>query len=90
VAKSFVCVGGPKARQRVAVGNDCPSFKAVVPRDYAVAPDQSSAEMLVQTVEYREERIEFDDGSHVSMWVPAGQTPHETVELLIKAYERTR
>jgi hypothetical protein len=88
MAKSYLCVGGPKAGQRVAVKEGCPAFRVALPPDSYSPTDQS---VEVKYVEYREQTV-FAPKENFSFWVPSDQTVRRTMELLLETYEiyRTR
>lgn len=82
--KSMLCVGGPRAGQRYAIlhGN---GFRVPI-TDPAPIGDTSVA-VEVKWADYRAEPFHTPQGD-VEFWVPAGQTPLETITLLLESYEK--
>ena len=94
---NHICVGGPKAGQRVQTKAHC--FRVSVP----LMPPQPSgfnvshpAERPVELsyVEYRRQTFytEEIEGEHITVWAPSNQSARQTLELLVETYEiyRTR
>jgi hypothetical protein len=77
MARSYLCVGGPKAGQRVAVRDGVRVIKVSV---------------NLHVVEYWEQTVVGDDPTgkyeSVTVWAPTTQDPRQTLELLLDTYER--
>ena len=89
--KSMLCVGGPRAGQRYAVlygsGFRVP-IKPDVPENDPQSPEwQPNKPVKVEFADYREETFHTPQGD-TSFWVPQGQTPLETITMLLEAYEQ--
>jgi hypothetical protein len=85
--RSMLCVGGPRSGQRYAILHGS-GFKVPVTR--AQESEQikhSSDPYKVEIVDYRAEHFNTPQGE-VSFWVPAQQTPLQTITLLLEAYEK--
>jgi hypothetical protein len=89
--KSMVCVGGPRSGQRFAIldGN---GFRVPVQIEQGSAADpfspdyQPNRPVNVEFTDYHAEQFHTPQGD-VSFWVPVGQTPLETITLLLEHYE---
>jgi hypothetical protein len=88
--KSMLCVGGPRGGRRYAILHGV-GFTVPVKLD-ASANDPSSEDyqpnkpVKVEFTDYRSEVFHTPQGD-VSFWVPANQTPLETITLLLEVYE---
>lgn len=93
--KGILCIGGPKAGQRVETTNGHPRFVASEPDrlgpDTTVAADNTEAATARSArwrqVLYHLEHWSNGDGTTTHVFVPAGQTTPETMDLLLAAYE---
>jgi hypothetical protein len=79
--KSMLCVGGPRAGKRYTILHGS-GFVVPVSEDL-----QSDRPASIELRSYRAEVFHTPQGD-VSFWVPAGQTPLETITLLLETYER--
>jgi hypothetical protein len=89
MARSYLCVGGPKAGQRVALKEGMAYFRvALPPASYSPEPGQP---VEIRYVEYREQTV-FAPRENFSFWAPSDQTVKQSMELLLESYEiyRTR
>lgn len=91
--KSALCVGGPRDGQRVAIlhGN---GFCVPATEPEKVAATDAYLHMrdepvTVQWTNYRGELFHTEQGQ-VMFWVPADQTPLETITMLAEGYEQAR
>lgn len=80
VHKSMLCVGGTRAGERYAILHGT-GFRVPVKQD---KPNKSPQ---IEFTDYRAEIFHTPEGD-VSFWVPAGQTPLETITLLLETYEQ--
>jgi hypothetical protein len=87
--KSMLCVGGVRARQRYAVlygsGFRVPIMEDESAENHNLNPPET---VKVEFADYREETFHTPQGD-VSFWVPEGQTPLETITMLLEAYEHS-
>jgi hypothetical protein len=95
MARSYLCVGGPKAGQRVAVREGVRIIRVPIAPKIAHAVDPNTEDQLkIEVVEYREQTLVGDElaGGYesVTVWAPTTQGPRQTLELLLEAYEKTR
>jgi hypothetical protein len=86
---SYLCIGGPLAGRRYEVQVSdrfsTPAFRFFAPAlSNETTPDSSTT---LEIVDYHEQVFHSPEGA-VSFWVPFGQTPLQTIELLLEAYER--
>lgn len=91
--KSMLCVGGPRSGQRYAILHGA-GFRVPVQQPAPEIDDPTSENyrpnnpVKVEFTDYRAELFHTPQGD-VSFWVPAGQTPLETITLLLESYERS-
>lgn len=85
--KSMLCIGGPRDGQRYAVLHGT-GFRVPIAKPVAVDAPQSDY-VEVEFADYRAESFHTPQGD-VSFWVPAGQTPLETITMLLQSYEDAR
>lgn len=85
--KSMLCIGGPRARERYAVLHGT-GFRVPVPERLSVTDPVGDA-LKVEYFDYHAEVFHTPQGD-VSFWVPVGQTPLETITMLLEAYERSQ
>lgn len=83
---SMLCIGGPHSGQRFAVrgGN---GFRVAVSPCTSVGDPTKSESVTVAFTDYRAEFFHTPQGD-VSFWVPVGQTPLQTLTILLEVYER--
>lgn len=84
--KAHLCVGGPKAGQRIAVKEDVKYLRIPV-----IKPRLSETGVTtIDYVEYREQVFPLGQfsGEQLTVWVPVDQDHGETLSLLMTAYER--
>lgn len=88
VSTSHLCIGGPRAGQRMAVRGE--TFKVVVPHRLRLHPYDCKPpdEPSIATVEYRIQQLALDQDNHVRFWAPSTQSPMETMRLLLETYEQ--
>lgn len=84
--KTMLCVGGPLAGRRQVVLNGT-GFRTPVIENRSIASDEDIVK--VATTDYREEVIHTPEGA-VSFWSPVGQTPLESLRLLLDGYEKSK
>lgn len=86
----MLCIGGPLMGQKRAVLHGrC--FSVPIADPLPVGPMDLSAATEIMTVEfvnYRSGTFGTPQG-YVEFWVPEGQTPLETITMLLEAYERS-
>lgn len=84
--KSYLCVGGPLAglRYEAAPGS---GFAVPVITDRTFVNSYNEVQPEFERHEYRRETFHTPQGD-VSMWIPAGQTPLQTITMLLETYER--
>lgn len=91
--KSMLCVGGPRGGQRYAVlygsGFRVPIKSETEQNDPHSPEFQPNKSVKIEFADYREETFRTPQGD-VSFWVPANQTPFETITLLLETYEEAR
>ena len=89
MARSYICVGGPKDGQRIAVRDGCAFFRvALLPPLLVSHPDNER--INVDYVEYRQTTFFTGENENITMWAPAHQSPRTTMELLLSCYETRR
>lgn len=89
--KSYLCVGGPLGGKRYAIlygtGFTVPVYEEMP--DPESLDYQPNKPVKVENIRYREETFRTQEGD-VSFFVPEGQTPFETMTLLLETYERQK
>jgi hypothetical protein len=87
--KSMLCVGGPRSGVRYAVLHGS-GFRVPIRQQTTESDpdhvDYRPNKVKVEFADYREETFHTPQGD-VSFWVPNGQTPLETITLLLETYE---
>src|SRR5882724_13022762 len=89
--KTCLCVGGPLAGKRYAILHGTGFRVAVrldVPENNRHSPDFKPNSQAVAFHQYREEIVHTPEGD-VSFWTPVGQTPLDTLKILLGAYEKS-
>jgi hypothetical protein len=86
--KSMLCVGGPEAGRRYHAARGS-GFRVAVrgPLPPLNLSEAVAAEVSHEIVSYRAEYFHTPQGD-VTFWVPEGQTPLETMTILLECYER--
>lgn len=88
--KSHLCIGGPKAGQRIAVSEECAFFKVAIRQDYSILDYPREGEDVtmpsVKYVEYVEQDFLTDKGT-ITFWVPSTQDSGTTLLMLAEGYE---
>jgi hypothetical protein len=85
MSRSYLCVGGPKAGQRIAVRDGCSFFRIPIRHGSSLSADAA----IVTYTEYREQYFPLDaTGNNITVWAPAEQSHLETMTMLLAAYER--
>lgn len=86
--KSMLCIGGPRAGRRYAILHGT-GFRVPIAEQIPVDPaGQEREDVKIEFADYRAEVFHTPQGE-VSFWVPAGQTPLDTITMLLEAYERS-
>ena len=89
MAKSFICIGGPRAGQRLNTRDGCELIR--VPVRPAHHP-YDTPDITYQVFEYREHTfmVNLETRECITVWGPAGQTLKQVIELLLESYEKHR
>ena len=94
--RSRLCVGGPLAGKFYDTPHDHTRFDVRVLKASAgpavtskAGPAATSDEVKIATMTYGIETMHDSRGNEISFWVPLGQTPLETMRLLLEAYARS-
>lgn len=84
-----ICVGGPYAGKRFAVDGHRDRFRLQVPQiPSATFGEYPQEPVASEMVTYRKDTFHTADGN-LTVWVPEGQKPIETMRLLLEAYQRS-
>jgi hypothetical protein len=92
--KSMLCIGGPRDGQRYAILHGT-GFRVPVQQPDPELDDPTSENyrpnkpIKIEFTDYRAELFHTPQGD-VSFWVPVGQTPLETITMLLESYEQAR
>lgn len=90
--EAMLCIGGPHDGKRFASHRGAGFRVPVLPDRIILDGDSFTRGQLegllaeIETVQYRAETFRTPQGD-VSFWVPEGQTPLETITLLLETYE---
>jgi len=88
--KALLCVGGPRAGQRMAILHGTGFSVAVrpdVPENDPAHADFKPNRQVTEFTSYREEIFHAPEGD-VSFWVPTGQSQQQTILMLLEVYEQ--
>lgn len=89
-SRSYLCVGGPKSGERVSPNPEKRFIADILPpmgmARVSGPPDiNEPVSLTVERIEYVNEHFVTPEGK-ITLWVPEGQTPLETLEVLLDTY----